>query len=69
MAYDRAERNPVADVWPADVLETRKKRYYARVDAKELPALLAAIDGHVSGAQRLTHHADVRSGRSERFPM
>lgn len=49
VAHDLAERNPVADVRPADVLKARKKRNYARVDAKELPALLTAIDGYVGG--------------------
>jgi len=50
VAHDLAERNPVADVRPADVLKARKKRNYARVDAKELPALLKAIDDYVGGA-------------------
>lgn len=49
VAHDLAERNPVADVRPADVLKPRKKRNYARVDTKELPALLKAIDGYVGG--------------------
>ncbi|MBB5393053.1 MULTISPECIES: integrase arm-type DNA-binding domain-containing protein [unclassified Herbaspirillum] len=49
VANDLAERNPVADVRPADVLKPRKKRNYARVDAKELPILLRAIDGYVGG--------------------
>jgi len=47
VAHDLAERNPVADVRPADVLKTRKKRNYPRLSAKELPGLLAAIDGYV----------------------
>jgi len=46
VAHDLAERNPVADVRPADVFKVRKKRNYPRVGAKELPDLLAAIDGY-----------------------
>lgn len=49
VAHDLADRNPVADVRPADVLKTRKKRNYARVDAKELPWLLKAIDQYIGG--------------------
>lgn len=44
VAHDLAERNPVADVRPADILKTRKKRNFARLDEKELPALLKAMD-------------------------
>lgn len=44
VAHDLAERNPVADVRPGDILKARKKRNYSRVDAKGLPALLRAID-------------------------
>jgi len=46
VAHDLVERNPVADVRPADILKTRKKRNYSRVSAKELPELLAAINGY-----------------------
>ncbi|MCZ8395879.1 tyrosine-type recombinase/integrase [Achromobacter ruhlandii] len=47
VAHDLAERNPVSDVRPADVLKVRKKRNYARVDAKELPELLKAMDAYL----------------------
>jgi integrase len=47
VANDMAERNPVADVRPADILKPRKKRNHPRVTAKELPALLHAIDRYV----------------------
>jgi integrase len=47
VAHDYASRNPVADVRPADILKPRKRRNYPRVGAKELPALLLAIDGYV----------------------
>lgn len=47
VAHGLAERNPVADMKPGDFLQTRKKKNYARVDAKELPELLRAVDGYV----------------------
>ncbi|MGH6893820.1 MAG: tyrosine-type recombinase/integrase [Dongiaceae bacterium] len=47
VAHDYATRNPVVDVRPADILRPRKRRHYPRVDAKELPALLLAIDRYV----------------------
>jgi integrase len=49
VAHDYARRNPVVDVRPSDILRPRKRRHYPRVDAKELPALLAAIDAYVGG--------------------
>jgi integrase len=47
VANDMADRNPVADVRPADILKPRKKRNHPRVSAKELPTLLQAIDRYV----------------------
>lgn len=47
VANDLASRNPVVDVRPADVLKPQKRRNYPRVDAKELPHLLRAIDDYV----------------------
>ncbi len=47
VANDMAERNPVADVRPSDILKPRKKRNHPRVSAKELPGLLQAIDRYV----------------------
>jgi len=44
VAHDLAERNPVADVRPSDILKARKTRNHARVTEKELPNLLRAID-------------------------
>jgi len=66
VAHDLAERNPVADVRPADVLKTRKKRNYPRVTARELPALLAAIDDYAGNeytvlALKLMAHTFVRT--------
>ncbi len=44
---DLVAHNPVAEVKPADILKPRKRRNYPRVGAKELPALLRAMDGYV----------------------
>ncbi|MGJ7508641.1 tyrosine-type recombinase/integrase [Variovorax sp. GT1P44] len=41
-----ASRNPAADIKPADVLRPRKKENFARIDARELPALLRKIEGY-----------------------
>jgi integrase len=49
VAHDLAERNPVADIQPSDILPARKKRNYSRVDAKDLPQLLRDMDGYVGG--------------------
>ncbi len=44
VAHGMATRNPAADIRPSDVLATRKKENYARIEAKELPALLRKIE-------------------------
>lgn len=44
VAHGLAERNPAADIKPADALKARKKTNYARLDAKDLPELLRKID-------------------------
>ncbi len=49
VAHDLAERNPVADIQPSDILPSRKKRNYSRIDAKDLPQLLRDMDGYVGG--------------------
>jgi integrase len=49
VAHDLAERNPVADIQPSDILLARKKRNYSRVDAKELPRLLLDMDAYTGG--------------------
>lgn len=51
VAHGLTERNPVADMKPGDFLQIRKQQNYARIDAKELPELLRAIDGY-SGRHR-----------------
>lgn len=38
------KRNPASDIKPSDIIKPRQKENYARVDLKELPALLRAID-------------------------
>lgn len=44
VAHGMATRNPAADIRPGDVLATRKKENYARIETKELPALLRKIE-------------------------
>ena len=44
VAHGLCESNPVAQVKPADFLKPSTQENYKRVDAKELPALLRAID-------------------------
>lgn len=49
VANDLAERNPIADVRPSDILPAHKKRNYARISAKELPQLLHDMDTYTGG--------------------
>src|SRR5262249_14430996 len=44
VAHGHAKRNPAVDIKPGDILKSRQKVNHARVDAKELPALLRAIE-------------------------
>ncbi len=44
VAHGLATRNPAAEIKPSDILKSRQKVNHARVDAKELPALLRAIE-------------------------
>lgn len=46
VAHGLAARNPAADVRPGDLLAPRKKENYARLDAREFPELLRAIDAY-----------------------
>ncbi len=46
IAHSKAARNPAADIRPFDVLPSRKRENYARVDARELPALLRKIEAY-----------------------
>lgn len=44
IAHGLATRNPATEIRPGDILVSRRKQNYARVDAKELPALLRHIE-------------------------
>jgi integrase len=46
IAHGLAERNPAGDIKPSDILPSRRQTNYARVDAKELPALLRAVEAY-----------------------
>ena len=43
-AHGYCKRNPAADFKPADVLKSAPKTNYSRIDAKDLPGLLRAIE-------------------------
>ena len=40
----KVKRNPASDIKPSDIIPSRHKENFARVDIKEMPALLRAID-------------------------
>lgn len=44
IAHGYARRNPASEIRPSDILKSNPKTNYARVDAKELPQLLKAIE-------------------------
>lgn len=44
IAHGVAKRNPAVEIRPSDVLASRKKQNYARLDGKELPELLRKIE-------------------------
>jgi integrase len=44
VAHGLARRNPAGEIKPGDILKSRQKENHARVDAKELPTLLRAIE-------------------------
>ena len=44
VAHGHAKRNPVADFKPSDVLKASAETNYARIGAKELPALLQCLE-------------------------
>jgi integrase len=50
VAHGLIERNPAADVKPADALKPRAKENYARLDAKEMPELLRKIEAYQGNA-------------------
>lgn len=49
LAHDLIEVNPVAGIQPSDILKSRLKRNYVRIDAEDLPKLLKDIDNYVGG--------------------
>ncbi|MDG1096231.1 MAG: site-specific integrase [Methylophilaceae bacterium] len=51
----KATRNPANDIKPSDIIESSHKQNYARVELKELPAFLRALDA--SNSQALTRLA------------
>ncbi len=51
----KATRNPASDIKPSDIIQSRPKQNYARVELKELPQLLRALDA--SNSQALTRLA------------
>ena len=44
VAHGYAKRNPATEIHPSDILKPTRKQNMARIDAKELPALLRAIE-------------------------
>ena len=46
IAHALATRNPASDIKPADILPSRRKDNYARIDTRELPELLRRIDAY-----------------------
>ena len=44
IAHGHARRNPASEIRPSDILKSRRKTNYARIDARELSALLTAIE-------------------------
>jgi integrase len=44
VAHGLSKRNPAADIKPSDILKPTTKTNMARIDAKELPSLLRAIE-------------------------
>lgn len=46
VAFGIADRNPVSDIKPSDVISPRKTTNYARIEARELPELLRHIEAY-----------------------
>ncbi len=44
IAHGYTRRNPASEIRPSDILKSTRKVNYARIDAKELPQLLKAIE-------------------------
>ena len=50
VAHGLADRNPVADVKPGDVLRARRQVNFARISLEDLPELLRRIDAYQGSA-------------------
>ena len=50
IAHGATKRNPAIEIRPSDILPTRKKKNYARLDAKELPGLLRSMEAYQGSA-------------------
>lgn len=50
VAHGIIERNPAADVRPADALKPRRKENHARLDAREMPELLRKLEAYQGSA-------------------
>ncbi len=66
IAHGLCSRNPVADFKPSDVIASRKKTNYARLDIAELPELMRRIEGYQGSsitrlALKLMAHTFVRT--------
>ena len=44
IAHGYCKRNPASEIRPSDILKTSRKENYARIDSKELPDLLRAVE-------------------------
>lgn len=67
MTHGFAQRNPARDLSPSDFLPSRHQEHFARVDAKELPQLLIAIEAYQGSnitrlAMKLLANTFVRTG-------
>ena len=55
----KVNRNPATDIKPSDIIESRRKVNYARVELKELPDLLRAIEAaNISSITRQQYPAN-----------
>jgi integrase len=50
VAHGLADRNPVADIKPGDVLRARRQVNFARIELQELPELLRKIEAYAGSA-------------------
>ena len=72
IAHGKAARNPATDVRPSDVLPSRKKSNYARLDSSELPELLRKIEVYQGAAiicRSVRSKTRPRASASSSWPM